>query len=227
MNLPRLITFTGVDDHTDLNDLVELTTFYPQAEFGVLFSPKQQGNGRYPTLEFVGRLLDLREAVGMRLAAHLCGGHARALIAGDTLHHEVDSLMHAANFDRVQINTADPKAQPLRLANWGEQRGLEVILQCRDPQRFPGEVAVQWLFDQSGGRGTSPADWPMQAHSNVTYGYAGGIGPDNAADVMRIVGSKAERYNLDMESKLRDENDRFDIQRCYRVCEAAWGPVQP
>lgn len=225
MNQPRTITFTGVDESTSLDQLLELTSFYPEVEFGVLFSPKKQGAGRYPRLDFIHRLLALRDDVDMRFAAHLCGAHARALIAGQELPHEVDQLLHGGYFQRVQINTADPSVNPVRLANWGEQRGMSVILQCRDPERFPDQPVVSWLYDVSGGNGRSPDAWPRGVHDNVTYAYAGGIGPGNIKEVIAAVSTKAARYSLDMESGVRDEQDRFSIDACYKVCHAAWGPM--
>jgi len=53
-------------------------------------------------------------------------------------------------------------------------------------------------------------------------GYAGGIGPDNTATVAAAaVGSGP--FWLDMESGVRDRDNRLDLGLCRRVCEAVYG----
>jgi hypothetical protein len=203
---PRFITFTGADEHTDIDRMVSLSKKYP-IEWGILFSPKRQGQGRYPPLEFVQRLIDCGR---LHLAAHLCGGHARSALAG------VDPL-GLASFERVQINTTEQNIDIAAVRKWGEGIGARVILQCRG--EFPGTAAVAWLFDTSGGRGLMPDSWP-KPHPTQISGYAGGIGPDNVLDVLSRI--EATDFWIDMESKVRNANDRFDLDAVERVCRLVW-----
>jgi phosphoribosylanthranilate isomerase len=81
---------------------------------------------------------------------------------------------------------------------------------------FPDDDTVDWLFDRSGGL------WPPHPGGDRLVGYAGGIGPDNVADVLEQIGATGP-YWIDMESGVRTD-DRFDLGKCRRVCEAVYGP---
>lgn len=214
---PSFITFTGVDADTDAAELVRLADDYP-VEFGVLFSPKRQGvEPRYPSIRTIEWLVD---ELPLRWAAHLCGASASAVVEhGRSLH---DSLM--CNFHRAQINTTNPIAllQPSRLAAWAVGHNMRAIVQCRG--KFPLIYATDVLFDASGGRGISPDDWPTAVRTTFC-GFAGGLGPHNVAAAVAVIGKRADRYWIDMESGVRDERDRFSLEKCRAVCEAVYGPV--
>lgn len=208
--LPEFITFTGVDDDTDPAAMVALSDEYP-IEWGILFSPKRQGAGRYPRLATVEWLVS---EVLLTYSAHLCGGDAREVIESGASHHDLSGY-----FGRAQINTADPKVQPSLIGLWAREAGLRAILQCRGP--FPDVHAVDVLYDASGGRGILPTSWPSGL--DRLCGYAGGLSPDNVAAAVSVIGSRATRYWIDMESGVRDDRDRFDIGKCRAVCEAVYG----
>jgi hypothetical protein len=210
---PEFITFTGVDDDTDPAGLVQLADDYP-VEFGLLFSPKRQGlEPRYPKIETIEWLLS---ELPLRWAAHLCGADARSVI--EVGHSQHDRLL--ANFHRVQINTTDPKAQPSLIGNWAARRNVRAILQCCGD--FPRVASVDVLFDASGGRGIEAKVWPVAARTTFC-GYAGGLKPENVAQAVQIIGQQGVRYWIDMESGVRDERDRFSLEKCRAVCEAVYG----
>lgn len=124
MNLPSFITFTGADDQTDVDGMVALSRDYP-IEWGILFSPTRHGTPRYPTLDWVERLVSAWE---FKLSAHLCGGYTRSLLSQlpHTLHGFIqwtgddryDCLVSAllTKFNRAQINTAQPAVDTLLVA---------------------------------------------------------------------------------------------------------------
>lgn len=216
---PAFITFTGVDEHTSLLGMETLARKYP-VEWGVLFSPTRIG-GRYPPIEWVAKTFG--SVCGpLALSAHLCGGHSRDLIKTGELSNSLLSALISAFFQRVQINTTDPDVNPARLLTWA--RGLKAapILQCRGP--FPFESSAAWLFDASGGRGEEPEDWPHAPRETARMiGYAGGLNPDNVRAHVERISLVASNYWIDMESGVRDDNDRFDLDKCRRVCEAVYG----
>jgi len=217
MHTPQFITFTGADDYTGIDDMQALSRDYP-VEFGILFSPTRQGSGRYPSLSFVERL----HSAKLSLAAHVCGGHSRGLIT--TGHIEpLQSLLTSGLFNRVQVNTADAKASPAAIRDWTQAFNLLPILQSRGEDRFPESRDVTWLFDRSGGRGTLATVWPVESDTQRLVGFAGGLGPDNVADAVRTIGRANHRYYIDMESRVRDSNDHFDIGICRAVCESVYG----
>jgi len=212
--LPLFITFTGVDEFTDPTEMMALSSHFP-IEWAFLFSPERQGKAehpRYPRLDFVEDLVGSRLRHN-RLAAHLCGAAARSVMQEGKTGY--DALLNA-HFMRVQVNTAEPQVEAI--AKWA--RGLSVfpIVQCRGP--FPRDPRVHYLFDTSGGRGVAPQSWPGGLDTDC--GYAGGINPGNAAEVVATIGNSASTYWIDMESGVRDENDRFSLKRCRAVCEAVY-----
>lgn len=214
-NKPRFITFTGADEHTSIDDMSRLSDEYP-VEWGILFSPARQGSGRYPPISFINELV---HGIG-DLSAHLCGGHARAVIQEGSC--EYDGLIKA-RFWRAQINTSDPNVQPAAIATWARAVAVKPILQCRGP--FPDSLATSWLFDASGGRGIEPEAWPAppEKYKSLMVGYAGGLRPENVVRHVENIQLFASDYWIDMETGVRDENDRFDLERCRRVCEAVYG----
>lgn len=218
---PLFVTFTGVDDSTDIDGMFRLSEQYP-IEWGVLFSPKRQGQGRYPSPSFIHRLVDSRMRNGhkLNLSAHLCGNDARMVVATGTSPHD---LLLRGNFQRAQINTAELNVDLERIAAWGRALDLIPILQCRGA--FPSHAGVQFLFDTSGGRGLLPDAWPAAHRSGEFVGYAGGLNPDNVAAAVRAIGMAATQAWVDLETGARDEQDRFSLQKCQAVCEAVFGPA--
>lgn len=79
----------------------------------------------------------------------------------------------------------------------------------------------QVLFDASGGRGISPEGY-RQALPGKACGYAGGIGPENVRETLITVATLGgpEGFWIDMEGKLRGEDDEFLLDRCEAVLEA-------
>lgn len=212
--LPEFITFTGVDERTSPDRMLALSARYP-IEWAILFSPDRQGQAdqpRYPSLAFIEELVD--EVQELRLAAHLCGEAARQVMDEGVSQH--DELL-AAHFQRVQVNAREPRVDAI--TRWARRAAVTPIVQCRGD--FPSDERVLYLFDASGGRGIQPAGWPAALPG--LCGFAGGISPDNAAQVVQAVGQSAGRYWIDMESGVRGEGDRLDLDRCAAVCQAVFG----
>jgi len=211
---PQFVTFTGAEDSTCVDQMVRLSRDYP-IEWGILFSASRQGTGRYPSLAFVDQLV----GAGLpRLSAHLCGKHSRDLLAQNRT--EVDRIV-LEHFQRAQINTAEPMIDTTAIRDWGQRLAVTPILQCR--AAFPMDTNVAWLFDCSGGRGIAPNAWPP-APRGITVGYAGGLNPDNVRTAVDAIGAEStSAYWLDAESGVRDEHDRFDLERCQRFCEVVFG----
>jgi hypothetical protein len=209
--LPEFITFTGADDSTSIHAMRELAAQYP-IEWGILFSPTRRGQPRYPSTQFLERLL--ADPPGA-LSAHLCGGYSGDLMrTGSTVLD--DDLV--GRFRRAQINTTDPHVDAGAIQAWAHALCLAPILQCRE--RFPFDPRVEWLFDASGGRGIEPTGWPEPL--DYLHGYAGGLNPDNVVRATHVIGARAKRYWIDMETGVRNEHDGFDLERCRRVCEAVY-----
>lgn len=209
---PEFVTFTGLDDWTDLDEVARISAKYP-VEWGVLFSATQQGRShRFPGLS---RLAEIQSARGLRLAAHLCGEHVKKIIAGQV--PDVPAVLTDV-YARVQINHV--YAQPQKIAAFQAMCGVPCIGQFVVGP-FPGNDSIQWLYDPSGGFGRAPSVWPRHPGGDRLVGYAGGIGPENVAAVIEQIGS-AGPYWIDMETRIRTEEE-LDLDKCRRVLLAVYG----
>lgn len=77
------------------------------------------------------------------------------------------------------------------------------------------------LFDASGGRGLERQEWPAHL-GDWDCGYAGGLGPDNLRRELPRIAAAAgpSPYWIDMESKLREGDDRFSVALARQALDA-------
>ena len=223
------ITLTGVDDSTPLEALWELAGRAPGlVEFGVLYSHTQQGSGRYPSFPWIERLAKLLEVAKTepnrpRFALHICG---RA--AYDFLVAMPPITQIASAFDRVQVNFKAYTVPTAIIHRCIQRCGPQTIITQHNRAnqdlwtQMKGLPNHAVLFDASGGQGLSPEDWPVPL-PNVACGYAGDLGPDNLSFELEKIHAAAGGRNFwcDMEGKLRDEQDRFNIGRARLCIDAA------
>lgn len=222
---PDFITFTGADD---LNHVDQLQQFAKdrKVEFAILFSESREGTRRYPERDKIEEFRSAAAPLGgtLDLAAHLCGAWAREVIELGA--SEADRIL--SGFSRVQINVGalkQPDHQIGLVHRWARRledrfgHSVQPILQCRDA--FPEDTRVAWLYDCSGGRGTIPDSWPAPPHDgDVEIGYAGGMGPDNVAEILETIGASGRGW-IDMESRVRNAHDQFDLDLCTLVYDRA------
>ncbi|MHB8409970.1 MAG: hypothetical protein ACYDHY_18115 [Acidiferrobacterales bacterium] len=222
-----LCTMTGVDEATDLNRLAALSVCFPFAEWGFLFSPSRQGTGgRYPSVDFINRAM-VTVPRSTKVALHLCGRAVDDFIAGKgDARFLAEAVGNRRGRLQVNVNLAkQPDITPRILDAAIDRFPGTVILQHNDANE-PAAVHLAasnraFLFDRSGGRGVTPAQWP-QAIPGVRCGFAGGLGPESlGTELPRIdQASAGDSFWVDMESRLRDGNDRFDLERATRALEA-------
>jgi hypothetical protein len=228
MSMLTHCTLTGVDEKTDLADVSVMSGEHPIVEWGFLYSPKRQGQpGRYPSVGF------LREAFQslpdhVRVAVHVCGTGVPQLIEGDGVARELVHLI-AQRGGRVQLNfnafVLEPDFHQLELCMQGFP-AAQFITQYNESnyhvwRELRGADNHSVLFDASGGRGVEPLKWESPL-SGVTCGYAGGLGPTNVATKLEAIQASVGNrpFWIDMEGKLRDRNDWFDLKACEAVLRA-------
>ena len=213
MTLPRFITFTGVDERTDISRLQRIDRKYPgKIEWAILRSKTKNGQvHRYPS-ELVA---DNFQHIPVAKAMHVCGAWSRQINNHPDGAWPVDLNPHY--FNRVQVNHTHP--DPIRLVTLSERYGRQFIGQCRDYFPRPS-MGVRWLFDASGGRGIKPSVWIDPSHQSISCGYAGGIDPDSARSVVAKI--PAATYWIDMETGVRTD-DWFDLDKCEAVLKAVYG----
>lgn len=204
---PQFITFTGIDARTDLKRCREISMRWP-VEWGCLIGG-QLGKNRYPdetVIQDAGKQL--------RTALHCCKDFANYANSGVF-------PSETYGYNRLQVNLLSHVYDLKALGNIAAQTLTPVIVQVRDvfPKREAGSW-LQFLFDQSGGRGTCPDAYPEAPDENLV-GYAGGLNPLNVADACSRI--KARNYWIDMETGVRNENDYLDLDKCEAVCRAVYG----
>lgn len=206
--LPNFVTFTGVDERTDMAKCMSLSKDYP-IEWGVLISTTNTSN-RYPS----GICRSFLLMHQLRFSGHLCGRASREFQEGS-----LDCTLHSLHmFDRVQINSRTYDTEKLRSVC--ETHNLKAILQHREGD-FPQDPYFDYLLDRSGGIGKVETRFPSATETNAFCGYAGGLSVFNVNSAIDQI--KADRYWLDMESSLRDDDDWFDVDKCRAICEKIWG----
>jgi len=222
----RHVTFSGADDQVKHEDLFALSERYPYVEWGILFSDSRSGKARYPSLTWREKFYAM-DAHLLNISAHLCGRYVMDICSG-----EWPLAIRLARYQRVQLNVsrsmnkiADMKAVAACLAP-----GPEYIIQIGS-YRQPGLVLARKileggkasvLFDASGGQGVAAREDPAPPE-DLLCGYAGGLSPDNLEERLKrleqVVGER--EIWVDMESGVRDEEDRLDLGKVERCLEIA------
>ena len=213
--MPRLVTvtFTGVDDTTDLRRLSLIQERHPLAEFGVLLSAHGPENGpRYPSMDTIHSLRRHK----LNLSLHLCGRLARKAVHGDF--SEVETMLDedVSLFRRVQLNVVGYDGAPEHIDFPNPSWTRKVIIQqrsasdCRLFVESPRREGLTVLLDASGGRGVQGATTVLPGFPKV--GYAGGINHKNVCGILStLLGSpEVNDFWIDMESGVRT-CDRFDL----------------
>lgn len=203
---PLFVTFTGVDDDTDVGQMVSLSSRYP-VEWGLLFG-SDAGAGRFPSPWKVTEVLD----AGLRCSAHLCGRYSREVLRSG------QSSLDLTRFARIQVNARERDYRNSALAEFAANCGRPVIRQVR--KRFRNIAGVHQLYDSSGGRGIVPDIWPPQPDDVEFVGYSGGLAPGVVSQVLPKL--NARKYWIDMESGVRSDGV-FSVSLCETVLREVFG----
>lgn len=217
------ITFTGIDQSTNIEDLVELQNKYPLVEFGVLLSVNWKENG--PRF-FDPKRLDILRDRGLNLSAHICGSAAKELVVNGNW-EPINNITHGlvGIFNRCQLNVAGQSITKETQFVACPHDLEELIIQQKDVRHLniynacKNKSKISVLLDASGGQGI---DTPIEICNSVPkVGYAGGIDIDNVREKLQylVLHPAVTDFWIDMETGVRT-NDRFDIQKCYKICEA-------
>lgn len=206
MKLPEFITFTGIDERTDLARADALARSYP-IEWGVLYG-FIEGNvpARYPSVPTIDAVLE----VSGRKALHLCDDVARTFAETKALPSELAPPERAHRFGRFQVN----KVQAIDFSHFGPS---EIILQVL---AFDADANTLQLFDPSAGRGLLPETVPPTMPGR-RVGYAGGMGSDTVLEYLSRISGEG-KFWIDMETRVRTD-EWFDLDKVEQVCKAVFG----
>lgn len=221
-------TFTGANDQTRTQEMIEISAEFPFAEWGILVSSSSWGTSRFPSPEWIEALSIT--APGLPLSMHLCGKLVKDFMKGiDDGLKDIPEFHIAGMFDRVQLNTHgfSHKFESIGLINLLEKyHDKEFIFQFDNKnEHILRDVATQadnisTLFDLSHGAGVLPTSWP-EPIEGIKCGYAGGLSPDNLMEQIALIDSKTRGKDvwIDIETHVRSEDDQtFDLNKVHLCC---------
>lgn len=236
----EILTFTGVDETTDLRRLAEIAERYPKVEFGVLVG--SQEGGIFPPRHVIESLKNVAKQDGFRVALHLCGKHSRAVMKPDPDAYiwglcrgfgRVQINLHGDFWDGRWIDVGTYAVRQFADAIDGSET-TSVILQHRAgwDQLPVSHPRVEYLWDTSGGGGIDSIDkWPDphdvfddkgMRRADMRFGFAGGLGPYNMRRAMEFAARHASfPMWFDMEGNVRTRG-WFDLDRVEEVCAIAF-----
>lgn len=220
-------TMTGVDDSTSMGELMRISEKYPLVEWGFLYSPSQEGGGgRYPSLKTLHTFFqELPASVDVSL--HFCGKGVTDLLDRE---QEATGLLKAIaqRNGRVQLNFNSKKRSisiDALSELFEEYPETEFITQLNSAnldihEKIQPHYNHSLLFDSSGGQGILCGRWSAPI-PGWHCGWAGGLGANNLLNELALIQKAATRHLfwIDMESSLRDGEDKFSTIEAERCLE--------
>lgn len=200
-----LITVSGPDEKTDLKALAKLN-----CEVGILYTATPEGRNRYPSFDWIVEAVKVLP----RPAIHICGGIARGELSGRKLSAIIDKAF------RIQVNGTPTIEDVERYCRMFPHK--RIITQHKPANECLLAVKASnhmVLLDGSGGRGISPTSWRIADRRGKSFGFAGGLGPENLrAELKNIEPHALGQWWVDMEGKLRVD-DWFSVERAKRAVD--------
>lgn len=217
MNKPKFITFTGADDSTDVERIVELSRRYP-IEIGYLISATNKRN-RYAHEFLLDDVMYLAEN-GVNIAFHLCGRIVDDYVYGAKTDIFFYPILPAVK--RIQLNIKRDIGSLYILNENAKLNFVDIILQHREGNFPPQYSNIYYLFDCSGGRGIVPETYINHPGKGRFVGYAGGISDKNVKKILNVLPVKNDQeYWIDMETGVRTD-DWFDLDKIEKVCKIVY-----
>ncbi len=229
------VTFTGADDDTPIEGIIEIAQQFPFIEVGILVSATREGEPRYPSRDWQRRFRNAALDADINVAMHVCGQYSREFFNAERSPWErIGAVKHCAR--RIQVN-GGPSHCSMHLQSHLREilrrervkefifqipRGHDALLAC-----FYDGLPAFGLFDESGGRGHTPRERSVPvAGSTIAcngkryVGYAGGIGLSNLHKELDKIeyACPDEDFWIDMEGRIRDEEtDRLILSTVHAI----------
>lgn len=227
MQALRCCTITGVNEHTDLEQLKQLGSRHPLAEWAVVYDKEraqaEKGQGEHPRPAWIKEFLREADGAGLQTALHLSGAQALAFMREDEALHKL-----AARFSRVHL---DIQADGLAVSG---AKDLDYKALSRIFHYFTvgnGHTRVSIPHDEANAflchelRSNlmdflvtrSQDGWPnLRELFGMRCGFGGGLGPDTlGGELQRIsAASDGKSYWLMLDHGLKDAGGRLDLKRC-------------
>lgn len=229
----NLISFVGVDEQTNLADILKMGSVVP-CEFSVLFSDsKSIGNyTRYPSYKFCKDFLEWGTAKDVYTSLHLCGSVIERYLKQEQDVMDLCTLPYRIQLNLNISNFPDYEKLSNELIEVATKHNHKLILQQnKTKEKFMSQfekkliatsssLHISLLHDSSGGFGREITQVDVPTKKYFT-GYAGGIKPENVSRIVKLIESnnpENTQYYIDMESGVR-ENNIFSIEKCRQVID--------
>ena len=212
----KQVTFTGVDDYTNLSELQKIQKDYPIAEFGVLVTAKWEQYQRCLNPKTIPSLGDYE----LNLSCHLCGRVARAVLHND-FNEAIELVKKFDVFKRCQLNIAKEETEDELDIDVPETLDELIIQQpsvdnCDLFYKIKNRNKMSVLIDGSGGEGIKTDLKTLKVDFKV--GYAGGLNPDNIEETLEKLfnDENVGDFWVDMETGCRTD-EKFDLGKVVKV----------
>jgi len=246
MNI-KYITCSGTNETTNIERLCKIMASYPYAEIGVQVSEKKCffNSPRMVWIRTLANYLSLR-GQAIDAALHINPSWVEDVGQG-ILAPELQHLLSMRNiygdpfFRRIQLNFKigrDRTPDEYRLLNLMQmyqsrhfifsynEKNAEFI---HEMYKLCNEVGIEFdiLYDDSHGEGIAPRSRKAPVFPDVCQGYAGGISPENVAEVLEQISlAQKPKYShtgitIDAEGKLKDADGHLDLNLCQAYLHAA------
>jgi len=219
----------GIDDRVNVSDLISLSREY-EVEWGILYDAKHSPDRkRFPSIEWINNFLFKTHGQGMNTSIHLCG---KAVL--DFADNEPNIMYLVQHFDRVQLNfnakLSEKRNNLDKIVEAANSSDKQIIIQYNKQNkdylnRFDLSK-IHVLLDASGGYGRTPSSWENIGRFGAFVGYAGGIHPFNARNVLYAVSQvSTSDFWLDLESGARDDDNRFSLDKAESILKTLSHPL--
>lgn len=233
----KFITCSGLNENTDILEMVFLSEIYPKLEVAAQVSGKKCsfGSPRYEWLQKVHKYLLEKQKV-MNLALHLNADWVEKFSYGKEIPEELQNLLAMRDhnglprFQRIQLNFrvgkenvpsigvlvgvlrrySEPNRKFILKFNKENETYLENFY-----KRFPH---IDCLYDSSHGEGRiEERKSPVFNDVKVVQGYSGGLSPDNVMEELEKIANVLPDnavFSIDAEGRLKDENGQVSLDKC-------------
>lgn len=213
------VTFTGIDELTNINKLLDIchATDIP-IEIALLCSSSKAGtDNRYMSYDMLKVIIKELLFENVSIALHLCGKLSKDFMT-NRMSDEYSIINHV---NTIQCNNIRVKPEELNMA-WTHNVHIPYNERISEFTKYIVSTypQVSVLQDSSGGRGISGHFY--RPVLNVQNGFAGGIGPNNVQEKLAEIDSLVTPgYTtwIDMEGQIRDDKDYLDLDKLQQVVE--------
>ncbi len=248
MNQKVSVTCSGANEHTEIEEMVELALRYP-VEYGIQVSGKKcsYGTPRWNWIKELYQYLQLENLV-IDLALHLNQDWVEGFTSGK-VPAELDELLKMKDVDgnplfkRVQLNfKIGREKRPVRkvivqrVKKYGQGRRF-IFSYNPENKAFIhrlykyGLRDFDVLYDSSHGEGVSSSTYlpPAFYDEGIFQGYAGGLSSDNIAEevgkILEVV-PQSRAFFVDAEGKLKGEDGHLSLDKCRKFIRKAQAAVK-